>query len=109
MGLDSYVRHVPAADIIDDFSYHHDHEHNEIAYWRKNYEMHEFFRQRYLQRGGTDKDFNCCYIRITQEDVDALKAFCRALPYADDDMKRFAYEAQMHLDDGVVMYFSSSY
>jgi hypothetical protein len=24
-------------------------------------------------------------------------------------MKRFAYDAQMHLDDGVAMYFVSSY
>ena len=109
MGLDSYVRHVPEEDIIDDFSYHDVHEHNELAYWRKNYELHDFFRQRYIQRGGTDKDFNCCPIRITQADVDALRAFCRALPHVDDDMKRFAYDAQMHLDDGVAMYFVSSY
>lgn len=109
MGLDSYVRHVPKADIIDDFSHNYDHEHNELAYWRKNYEIHNFFKQRYEQRGGTDRDFNCCPIRITQADVDALKAYNRALPEVDESIKKFVYDAQMHLDDGVVMYFYSSY
>jgi hypothetical protein len=109
MGLDSYVRHIPQEDIIDDFSYNHEHEHNEVAYWRKNYEIHQFFKERYIQRGGTDKDFNCCPIRITQADVDALKAYSRVQPERDDSIHRFIYDAQMYLDDGNALYFSSWY
>lgn len=109
MGLDSFVRHIPTEDVIDDFSYGDKCEHSELAYWRKNYEIHEFFKQRYLQRGGTDKDFNCCPIRITQADVDALKAYLRIQPERDEYTLKFVYEAQMHLDDGVAMYFSSWY
>ena len=46
------------------------HESSEIIYWRKNFPIHHFLTWE-LKRP-KDTDFNCCYIKITKENLDNL-------------------------------------
>ena len=85
MGLDGYLIKVKKELVIDDFTISKkddssdDEDENgiddnistDICYWRKNYEVQEWMMNLYHKKGGK-KEFNCEYIRITEEDLDNL-------------------------------------
>ena len=79
MGLDSYAKEMPKSWVIDDFNYKQDrfHEPHEIAYWRKHWDLHNFFLERYTAKGGT-KEFNCVAVRIEENDLNLLEKFVTA-------------------------------
>lgn len=76
MGLDSYVKELPKSWVIDNFNYKRDkfHEPHELFYWRKDWDLHNFFKDRYIAKGGTE-EFNCVSVRIEEEDLDLLEKF----------------------------------
>lgn len=45
----------------------------EFWYWRKFNHLHGWMKRLYETKGGIDEAFNCCYVRLTLEDLDQLK------------------------------------
>lgn len=72
MGLDMYVRSraTAPADPVDFETEKSDHP---LFYWRKHPDLHGWMRQLYLQRGGSDPDFNLSPLALTAGDIDALE------------------------------------
>ena len=52
----------------------------EFFYWRKHPNLHGWFKQLYVAKGGEDPHFNCNKVEITLEDLDALEAVLTKLP-----------------------------
>jgi hypothetical protein len=46
---------------------------NELAYWRKVRQVHNFMEDIYKERGGTDT-FNCIPLELTKNNLEALAA-----------------------------------
>lgn len=44
----------------------------EIHYWRKHPNLHGWMERLYRKKGGTDEEFNCVPVKLTQEDIDRL-------------------------------------
>lgn len=124
MGLDSYAYKVPKEYVkndfeIKDYAYICNDESNELAYWRKHYELHNWFKALYLKKGGKDDSFNLTPIRVTVEDLNKLQwAFKKnkSLHYSnymqwdyketDDEFIKNALQA---IEDGYEVFFESWY
>lgn len=81
MGLDMYAFTVSAADAGDnvvDLKRYDDNDNElfpkeEIYYWRKFNALHGWMEQLYRDKGGTEKDFNCNTVRLTDVDLRRLE------------------------------------
>lgn len=45
----------------------------EVHYWRKHHDLHGWMENLYREKGGC-QEFNCTNVRLTEEDLDRLKA-----------------------------------
>ena len=86
MGLDMYAYVVDAKAIGEstvDFDLPE--AKAELAYWRKHPDLHGFMEQLYREKGGTDRQFNCASVRLTEEDLKKLEDAIRAgqLPHTE--------------------------
>jgi hypothetical protein len=80
MGLDMYCYAVPEnlvegkgdTDVV--FCAEAKEKKEEIFYWRKHHDLHGWMENLYRDKGGAAESFNCVNLRITEEDLDALKA-----------------------------------
>lgn len=80
MGLDMYgytMRAEYAAERQTDVCVSKDDsEHAEmiqIAYWRKFNHLHGWMEKLYYEKGGKEETFNCCTVRLNEEDLDRLE------------------------------------
>ncbi len=75
MGLDNYL--MRRATLVSENPNHGviGHRSEELHYWRKQYALHEWMRNLYLNKGGTleDEGFNHVDIILTNEDLDLLE------------------------------------
>lgn len=57
----------------------------ELHYWRKHPDLHDWMAKLYVKKGGTDSNFNCNTVQLTAADLDALEAAIKAqnLPHTD--------------------------
>lgn len=44
----------------------------DIGYWRKANHIHEHMKELYLRKGGTDPEFNCSSVKLSQKDITEL-------------------------------------
>lgn len=76
MGLDMYAFSVNPSNIEEysdtDFKTAEGCEAKQIFYWRKFNALHRWMKDLYYAKGGTDKDFNCNAVVLTEQDLDAL-------------------------------------
>ena len=97
MGLDQYVFRISQADfskghsVLSAGSDEASHDHVDVGpifdklsedgviqidrfhYWRKHPNLHGWFEQLYMEKGGQDPDFNCCWVEISLSDLDQLE------------------------------------
>jgi hypothetical protein len=75
MGLDQWCYACDATEIPDgvrvDFARPDDS--LEIAYWRKHPNLHGWMQNLYVEKGGTDSQFNCVPVELTLDDLDKLE------------------------------------
>lgn len=78
---------------------------SEIGYWRKNWPLHEWFRELYEARGGAE-DFNCVDLVLTSADLDRLEADFAG---DKDGVPLFVTRARDELGRGNVVCYSAWY
>lgn len=85
MGLDMYAYSVPANEPVrvpstdPDYEFERNPESEEIMYWRKNNALHGWMARLAQYREGTEpEDFNCEYLRLTEQDLKNLAADIKA-------------------------------
>lgn len=77
MGLDQYAYRIPKKYKIDSLSFSKEISDKELVfsreffYLRKNYLVDDFMQDLYVAKGGKE-EFNCKYVEVTEEDLDAL-------------------------------------
>jgi len=113
MGLDSHVYSVPLESVINDFDFHDRHGSQELFYWRKHHDMHQFMKRLFISKGGDMKNgFNCENIRITLDDILLLE---QDMDWYDEEPSafkrdlKFISEAKIALADNKALYFTSWY
>ena len=76
MGLDMYVKKVPKGKIKTpvDFKLPKSVVAEKVYYWRKHPNLHGWMEQLYLEKGGTDTDFNCSEVQLDEDDLDRLES-----------------------------------
>lgn len=82
MGLDQFAYRRPGSlPKAVDFDRIGDAE-TEIHYWRKHPNLQGWMRALYVEKGGSQDDFNCVPVELTLADLDRLESDvkCRALP-----------------------------
>jgi len=81
MGLDMYLQTVAVKDAVSDFEYTHSNDVGEVAYWRKNHDLHRYMEALYWKKmdrpiGNLTRDerfeFNCVPLRLTDTDIHEL-------------------------------------
>ena len=89
MGLDMYIYETPknnvapgGLDVINDdmISVGED---DHFFYWRKHPDLHGWFEQLYVSKGGREGEFNSAWVEITEDDTRHLKesVLSDKLPY----------------------------
>ena len=84
MGLDMYAHSIPTDENISpvDFDIKTLDERPgdcpRIHYWRKHPNLHGWMRERYINKGGSDPDFNVSTLQLTPEDIDELEKTIKA-------------------------------
>lgn len=81
MGLDMFIYKTSKKAKISDLRVNEDDFHGkEIAYWRKNYPLNDFFEELFIEKGGKEGDFNCSTTVLKKKEIKrALK-----LPFLTD-------------------------
>jgi hypothetical protein len=59
--------------LISDEVENTENEPQELHYWRKHPNLHGWMENLYREKGGTDPQFNCVNLNITEEDLDKLE------------------------------------
>lgn len=72
MGLDMFAYKVPKKDVRGDFKFKRSKNVIEIDYWRKHHDLHGWFENLYLSKGGNET-FNCIPLKLELEDLDQLE------------------------------------
>lgn len=81
MGLDAWIFSLPReVESETDFNVNEHEEPEYIAYWRKNWELHQFLYSIYDEKGGLG-EFNCNRLALNEDDLDLLEIFFRDLDY----------------------------
>lgn len=106
MGLDCYLYSVPKYEenpsvvdcsdkhklppfmCLDEDGFYYMPFNDEILYWRKNWVVERFFERLYFYKAQRDKidvddNFNCCYVKVEPEDIQALIEEIKELPLED--------------------------
>ena len=78
MGLDMYASKVKPVGEFKleksvDFDFGKDDKVEEFFYWRKHHDLHGWFAKLYQEKGGSNFDFNCSTVELTNEDLDELE------------------------------------
>lgn len=89
MGLDFWIEAtMQQIEAQVDFGVDYRYNSTEIAYWRKDQQVFDYFKSLYLNRGGQYPEFNCATIKLTEDDINGL---------ADLLKKRDNYEKNQEL------------
>ena len=79
MGLDQYAYVVKKSKNIKDIYDNDEKErpfivNDNLFYWRKNYEIHDWMFELAKKKGfkGSDRDFNCVMVCLEKEDIEEL-------------------------------------
>jgi hypothetical protein len=108
MGLDQYAYKVKKGYISEpvDFSFNKydkltgkttdiipESEYEQIAYWRKHYDLQAWMHILYNQKGGKSQEFNCDKLLLSEEDLNNLEELVirNDLPLSSDVFQRENY------------------
>lgn len=125
MGLDMYVYTVKEENATQDtdLTITEENIYHDLWYWRKHPNLHGWMENLYYIKGGKSEEFNCASLRLTFEDLLALKEFIMdgALPETSgfffgeseenarqrkNDL-RFVKSAMKTIKHGYAVYYSS--
>ena len=122
MGLDMFAYKVPKKDVRGDFKFKRSKNVIEIDYWRKHHDLHDWFENLYLSKGGNET-FNCIPLKLELEDLDQLEYDIknRNLPHTtgfffgdnppNDESDKYDLEfiekARQAINDGYAVYYDS--
>jgi len=131
MGLDMFAFKVKKGVITEqvDFeipegpegSENIENEPQELHYWRKHPNLHGWMGNLYYEKGGTDEQFNCANLQLTEEDLDNLEKdivgndlpytvgffFGESQPEDKKDDLEFITKAREALKEGYAVYYTS--
>lgn len=94
---------------------------SQFHYWRKHPDLHGWMENLYRKKGGTEEDFNCVPVRLTEEDLDDLEEVVRGkdLPFTEgfffgksgpEDKENdlaFIREARIRISEGYAVFYDS--
>lgn len=120
MGLDQYAFAIPKSDDNLDFDQQLPKDAEPFRVWRKHPNLQGWMEKLYRKKGGTDK-FNCRTVRVTVEDLDALRAdvkrnrlpftqgffFGESFPEDAEGDLIFIEEARKKISEGNDVYYDS--
>jgi len=129
MGLDMFAFKVKKEALneqqvdfeIPDANEGTDLEPQELAYWRKHPNLHGWMEALYREKGGTDEQFNCVNLNLTEEDLDNLEEvvnndellhtmgffFGESCPEDKENDIEFIANAREALKEGYAVYYTS--
>jgi hypothetical protein len=128
MGLDMYAWVVSKDDAVDDLTIRTEadgrtEEMSELYYWRKHHDLHGWMERLYRNKGGDKQSFNCCPVRLHENDLNALEFdllnnmlpktqgyFFGTNPPDDESLKddlKFIELARDAIKDGNAVYYDS--
>lgn len=100
MGLDIFIFQTTKRAYLSDFEIDKDFAIREIAYWRKNYELLDFFKSLFQKKGG-EGDFNMQDMVLTEEDIkETMKQ-----PFITKYDKEMLEDALQYIENGRLVYF----
>ena len=100
MGLDISIYQTTKRAYLSDFEIDKNFAIEEIVYWRKNYEVLDFFKSLYQKKGG-EGDFNMQDMVLTEEDLEkAMKQ-----PFLNEYDKEMLESALQYIKDGRLVFF----
>lgn len=92
----------------------------ELAYWRKEYQLHDWMHDLYDSKGGVSKEFNCNTVVLTTKDLNKLLSDLRDKNitwhshYPDNtqqyvrSVKAFVKSAKLVIKNGkIVIYYAN--
>jgi hypothetical protein len=93
----------------------------EIHYWRKHPDLHGWMERLYRKKGGSDEQFNCAPVELTQEDIDRLAEdilegnlpstsgffFGQSMGDEEGDDLQFCKKASEAIKEGYTVYYDS--
>jgi hypothetical protein len=100
MGLDLAICETTKRAYLSDFEIDEDFAVEEIAYWRKNYELLDFMKSLYRRKGG-EGDFNLKDMVLTSEDIEETMKQSFIGEY-DKELLEYALK---RIKDGRLVYF----
>ena len=116
MGLDSYSyaikeENLPSHDDADVKTDDVEKESKEeVFYWRKHHELHDWMQNLYYSKGGSDPMFNCNNVRVYSEDLDELEKIVLSGGFdadrIDEDVE-FITKARKFSKDGYAVFYDS--
>ena len=127
MGLDQYAYVVKKTKSLQDI-YDNDAKtrpfivNNDFAYWRKNYELHDWMFELAKKKGfkGSNRDFNCVMVRLGKRDIQNLIKSIKSREFNEEryydhevfDMNtekdlNFCGQALRMLEEGFAVYYDS--
>lgn len=75
----------------------------EIYYWRKYYDVQDFFEKLYRDKGGKE-EFNCVDVYLDKEDLDSIEE--GGFKY-QEEIWEFVKKAREALDEGYQVFYTS--
>ena len=96
MGLDMYIMNSDDYDNV------------EVAYWRKEHELHDIFNEIADYKDIQYKDFNCVQVPLTVKDIDyALNSLHIIELYEREYTKERLIHAKFMIGTGANLYYDS--
>ena len=102
MGLDMFIYSTNKKAKVSDLEVHDgDYRVKEIAYWRKNYPLNDFFEEIFKEKGGKEGDFNCSTTVLKKKDIKrALE-----LPFLTDMDRAILRDVLEEKKEGKLVYY----
>ena len=77
MGLDAYIFGIKENDVEDtnevDVKFPEGYQVDQVFYWRKHHDLHNWMENLYYSKGGSESIFNCVKVKLNEEDIDELE------------------------------------
>jgi hypothetical protein len=120
MGLDMYAYIIKKSFVTSDVDFQVDPDSlQQLHYWRKHHDLHDWMQRLYMAKGGQNPEFNLSALSLNSADLDALEkainagdppetsGFCFGHSHRSelDDDREFIREARGALKDGLAVIY----
>ena len=110
MGIDLYIYRVAKQNAINDLKMLNENSDNvlEIAYFKNDTKLKEWFEAQYIFKGGLQKKFSDVYLRLTVEDLQEIEEeFIMKTRIFSEPLYNFIMDSRKFIEKGYEIYMYS--